>query len=46
MVIYGETLSNLKMKCYYFIITSAGGRAVYGSGVRPLDCWDCGYEPG
>jgi len=24
--------------------TAASGRAVYGVGLRPLACWDCGFE--
>ena len=24
--------------------TDPGGRAVQGVGLRPLSCWDCGFE--
>ena len=24
--------------------TDTSGRAVLGKGLRPLDCWDCGFE--
>jgi len=29
---------SIKYSCLF------GGRAVYGVGLRPLACWDCGYE--
>ena len=25
-------------------MTDAGGREVYGVGLRQLACWDCGFE--
>ena len=26
------------------MVASPSGRAVKGIGLRPLDCWDCGFE--
>jgi len=25
-------------------VADPGGRAIYGVGVQPLICWDCGFE--
>jgi hypothetical protein len=40
IVVNGKALSNLKIKrCCDFMITHPCGRAVYGLGLRPFDCW-------
>jgi hypothetical protein len=40
-----EELKTL-ISCMLFLLFSAhpSGRAVYGVGLRPLACWDCGFE--
>ena len=27
-----------------FVASNPSGRTVYGVGLRPLPCWDCGFE--
>ena len=30
--------------CCMELAAGPGGRATYGVGLRPLACWDCGFE--
>jgi len=30
---------------FVMYMTSASSRTVQGAGLRPLVCWDCGFEP-
>ena len=38
-----ETINNLII--LYSIYAYPSGRAVKGIDLRPLACWDCGFEP-
>ena len=34
----------LQLPTVFSTVAGSSGRAVYGVGLRPLACWDCGFE--
>ena len=41
---YQATTCSFMLYCVTVICFNSTDRAVKGEGLRPLDCWDCGFE--